>query len=113
MISLPFPASSLSGHTDGKGHWQKIADTKKHREWAYHATLEAGLSVPREGDILIRVRFVPADRRGDRVNFPNRMKPYFDGIAQALGVNDARFVPAYEFASPEKPGCVLVSVEAL
>ncbi|MGE4321945.1 MAG: hypothetical protein AB7E60_02825 [Sphingobium sp.] len=113
QITLPFPASSLSGHAKGNQQWKKITDTKKHREWAYHATLAAGLTVPRDGDILVRVRFVPPDRRGDRVNFPNRMKPYFDGIAQALGVNDARFVPVYEFCAPEKPGRVEVGVMPL
>ena len=110
MIVLPFPASSLSGHAKGNGQWKKIADTKEHREWARRAALAAKLRVSWEGDILVRVLFVPADRRGDRINFPNRMKPYFDGIADALGVNDSRFVPAYEFGEPQKPGKVLVEV---
>ena len=110
MIELPFPASSLSGHAKGNGQWKKIADTKKHREWARRAALAAKIAVSWEGDILVRVRFIPADRRGDRVNFPNRMKPYFDGIADALGVNDSRFVPAYDYAEPEKPGKVVVEV---
>ena len=110
MIELPFPASSLSGHAKGNGQWKKIADTKKHREWARRAALAAKLSAPQVGDILVRVRFIPADRRGDRINFPNRMKPDFDGIADALGVNDSRFVPAYDYAEPEKPGKVVVEI---
>lgn len=113
MIELPFPASSLAGHANGNGQWKKIADTKKHREWARNAALAAKLCVAGEGDILVRVRFVPANRRGDRINFPNRMKPYFDGIADALGVNDSRFVPAYEFSAPEAPGRVVVEVVSL
>lgn len=32
------------------------------------------------------------------------------GIAAALGVNDARFLPSYEFAEPEKPGRVVVEI---
>lgn len=109
MITLPFPPSSLSGHA--KGHWRpKHAVTSKHREWALRATQSAGVKAPENGDIRVAVRFVPPDRRGDRVNFPNRMKPYFDGIAEALGVNDSRFVPEYSFADPEKPGRVEVSL---
>ena len=112
MIVLPFPPSSLSGHA--KGHWRaKAAETAKHREWARIAAKHAQppITVPAEGDIRITVRFVPFDRRGDRTNFPNRMKPYFDGIADALGVNDRRFVPSYTFAEPQKPGHVVVTLE--
>ena len=109
MIELPFPASSLSGHA--KGHWRsKSSPTAKHREWAFNATKAAGYAVQPEGDISIHITFVPPDRRGDRVNFPNRMKPYFDGIAEALGVNDSRFVPHFHFCAPEKPGRVEVRI---
>jgi Holliday junction resolvase RusA-like endonuclease len=110
VIILPFPPASLSGHA--KGSWRaKAAETKKHREWARLATLEAKPTVPESGDIRIHVRFVPPDRRGDRTNFANRLKPALDGIAQALGVNDARFLPAYTFADPEKPGRVEVTIQ--
>lgn len=105
MIVLPFPPAILSGHA--KGHWYiKAAETKKCRTWAYAATLEAEPSVPDYGDIPITIRFIPPNRRGDRTNFPNRMKAALDGIAQALGVNDARFLPSYEFCEPKAPGWV-------
>lgn len=111
-IILPFPPASLSGHA--KSHWRaRSGPTAKHREWARLATLEAKPSAPAEGDILVHVRFVPPDRRGDRTNFANRLKPYFDGIADALGVNDARFLPSYEFAQPERPGRVEVRIEGI
>jgi crossover junction endodeoxyribonuclease RusA len=38
------------------------------------------------------------------------MKPVFDGIADALGVNDKRFVPAYTFAPAEKPGRIEITI---
>lgn len=108
-LELPFPPASLSGHA--KGHWRsKSGPTAKHREWAKLATQAAAPQIPAAGDIRIHVRFVPPDRRGDRTNYPNRMKPYFDGIADALGVNDSRFLPSYEFAEPLKPGCVVVTL---
>jgi hypothetical protein len=65
---------------------------------------------PAEGDIRIHIRFVPPNKRGDRVNFPIRIKPLIDGIADALQVNDSRFLPSYEFAAPEKPGRVEIVV---
>lgn len=111
MIELPFPASILAGHAKGNGNWAKIKATKEHREWAWKATLAAAPAVPDEGDIRIHVRFIPANKRGDRVNFPNRLKPYFDGVADALGVNDSRFLPSYEFCAPEKLDRVIIEVE--
>lgn len=112
MIELPFPPASLSGHNTG--HWgDKSPIVRKHRDWAKAATLAARPAVPATGDIRISMTFYPSDRRGDRVNFPNRMKPYIDGIADALKVNDSRFLPSYHFAEPvENPRVVIVVGEA-
>lgn len=107
MIVLPFPDACLSGHNTG--HWSKKARVvATHRAWAFHATRAAKATVQEAGDIAITFRFFPPDRRGDRTNYPNRLKPYIDGIAEALGINDRRFLPAYEFADPEKPGRIEV-----
>lgn len=109
-IILPWPPASLSGHA--KGHWRsKAAVTAKHREWARRAALaERFMGIPIDGDIRVIVTFYPPNRRGDRVNFANRMKPYFDGIADALNVNDSRFLPTYYFREPVKGGQVVVSI---
>jgi hypothetical protein len=112
VIELPWPPASLSGHN--KGHWHaKSGIVAKHREWAKNATLatRADLS-DYTGDIRVVVTFYPPNRRGDRVNFPNRMKPYFDGIADALKVNDSRFLPSYHFAEPVKNPRVVVCIGA-
>lgn len=111
-IELPFPPASLSGHHNA--HWRYLQPVKrKHREWACMATQAErlrGLDVPDRGDIPISVTFYPPDNRGDRTNYPNRMKPYFDGIADALGVNDRRFLPSFHFAENVKGGKVLVTL---
>lgn len=117
MIVLPFPPSSLSGHAKGNSHWGKSSVTKKWREDAASAATgvrfapfpDAKPYAP-GGDIHIHITFVPGDRRGDRVNFPNRCKPIFDGIADALGVNDSRFVPHYYFREPQKPGHIEIRI---
>lgn len=66
----------------------------------------------KDADIAVSVEFYPADRRGDRMNYWNRMKPIFDGIADGLGVNDKRFTPAgYHVAPADKAkGYVVVKV---
>ena len=113
MIVLPFPSSILSGHAE-QGRWAKARAVKEHRLWALKATaaVRNSLRVPLEddSDIRVSVTFYPPNRRGDRVNFPNRMKPYWDGIADALCVNDRRFLPEFRFAEPEKPGRVVVEI---
>lgn len=99
MIQLPWPPASLSGHNTG--HWRKRnAIIAKHRDWARLATLAAQPVIPAEGDIRLCVTFFPPNRRGDRLNYANRAKPYFDGIADALKVNDRRFLPSYHYAEP-------------
>lgn len=110
-IFLPFPPATLSGHAKGNNWYGKAAVTAKHRAWAKDATLAAGITVPGgQGDIRAIMTFYPPDRRGDRVNFPARAKPIWDGIADALKVNDSRFLPVFQFAEPEKPGRVVVSI---
>jgi hypothetical protein len=109
MIELIWPPSTLSGHNTG--HYRAKADIiRKHRLWAKNATLAAKIRVPIAGDIRLIVTFYPPDRRGDRVNFPNRCKPLFDGIADALKVNDSRFLPSYFFAEPVKNPRVTISI---
>lgn len=85
-----------------------------YRAEAFHLTKAAkraqGFDVPVEGDIAISFRFTPPDNRGDRVNFANRLKPQIDGIAEALGVNDKRFLPSYEYAAPSKASGVEVTL---
>ena len=110
VIILPWPPSDLSGHANG--HWRgKAAIVAKHRLWAFQATKAARPHVPSTGDIPVSVEFYPPDNRSDRINFWNRCKPYFDGIAEAMGVNDKRFVPAgYHVCEPIKGGRVVVTL---
>lgn len=112
MIILPWPPATLSGHA--KGSWrEKYAETRKQREFARLATLAAKLPpMPDAGIIRIRITFNPPDRRGDRQNFPNRVKAQIDGVADALGVNDSRFLPEYVFGEPVHGGRVTVEVVA-
>lgn len=109
MIELPFPPATLSGHNNGNPY-RKAGIISKHRDWARAATLAAKQAIPAEGDIQLHIHFVPPDRRGDRTNYWNRCKPYIDGIADGLSVNDSRFLPSMSFADPEKPGRVEITL---
>ena len=113
MIVLPFPPAELSGHNSG--HWRdhnKLVATL--RAEAFHiarkALREAGYVAPAKGDIPLHVRFVPPDNRGDRWNFMQRAKCQIDGVAEAMNVNDRRFLPICTYAEPEKPGRVEIAL---
>lgn len=109
-VTLPWPPASLSGHAKGGWHG-KAGVTSKHRSLACQEMLKGRYPrIPATGDIDILFRFVPPDRRSDRVNYPNRLKPLIDGIADALGVNDKRFLPSYVFEEPKHPGAVIVTI---
>ncbi|NQX93438.1 MAG: RusA family crossover junction endodeoxyribonuclease [Erythrobacter sp.] len=113
LIKLPFPPASLSGHAT-RNHWAKTQTTKQWREAACMAAkTQPKPQFEETGDIFVRVTFTPPDNRSDRLNYYNRLKPIFDGIADALGVNDKRFVPIMDRASfnrPSKPGRVVLEV---
>lgn len=109
MIVLPFPPASLSGHNNGL--WRtKARVVATHRAWAFHATREVKAKAAGDGDIPITIKFYAPNNLGDRTNYPNRMKPYFDGIAEALGVNDRRFLPSFQYMPNAKPGRVEVII---
>lgn len=114
-IVLPFPDAILSGHAKGNGQWKKVKITKEYRAEAKakaERLLEEMKVVIGDGlekgkaDIAITIRFIPPNNRGDRINYPARIKPYVDGIADALGVNDRRFLPCFIYCEADKPGCV-------
>lgn len=109
IVALPFPPSDLSGHNNGQW-WDKNKVVASYRAEAFHLTRAAqraaGYKVPASGDIAVLFTFYPPDNRGDRVNYPNRMKPQIDGVAEALGVNDKRFLPFFRFCENVKPGSV-------
>lgn len=110
LIELPWPPNELSGHHNV--HWRVLQPIKKkHRTWAALATLAADITAPEGGgDIRVSATFYPPDKRTDRVNMPTRLKPYWDGIADALKVNDRRFLPSFHYAEPVKNACVIILI---
>ncbi len=116
-FALPFPSSRLSGHNHMAPKAAVFARAKliaTERAAAFHlakaAQRAAGYEPPATGDIPITFTFYPPNNRGDRTNFANRMKAATDGIAEALGVNDKRFLPEYLFREAHAPGRVEVVI---
>lgn len=113
-IVLPFPPSSLSGHNVTGNKFVKNKLVKQFRELADRITQDCpDETFPPEGDLRLAIHFYPANHRGDRVNFAGRMKPMIDGIADALGINDKRFLPSYHFYPPGPDARVEVFIQPL
>lgn len=116
-IILPWPDKRLS--PNARLHWRAKVGPKQSAKikagWC--AVAANGFHEVRErlqaddSPIPVTVTFYPPDRRHrDDDNMIGAFKSARDGIADALGVNDRRFKPTYEFAEPEKPGRVEVTL---
>ncbi len=116
LIRLPWPPKELSPNYKRSHHWTayyKIGKSYRVQCWA--------LTIKQCGDrvmglpdrIPMTITFHPPDKRHrDRDNMISSFKQGQDGIADALGVDDKRFEPTYEFGEKVKGGCVLVHVRA-
>lgn len=113
-LALSWPDKGLS--PNARLHWRRKAKlTKTARRDAWASTLAIIWRLPTLGDgaVALDVVFCPPDRRRrDRDNLIASCKAMNDGIADALGVDDSRFVSTYRMGDPVKGGAVLVTVRA-
>ena len=91
LIDLPFPHKAL--WPNGRPHWAtKSLETKKHRAWAHTATVaEVKGAVPTSVKLKVTVYPKRTGPAPDRDNCIAACKAYFDGIADALKLNDRTF----------------------
>lgn len=111
-IELPWPAKELS--PNARGHWGKKASaTKRARSHAWEAGLEAGLHLLGASSAELTTTFFPPTRgRYDDDNLIARCKSYYDGIADAMRVDDSRFRHNRpERGEVRKGGAVIVDIE--
>lgn len=93
-LLLPWPSRDL--HPNSRVHWRRRAKAAKAaRTQAHLLSLEAGWrrgAVPAEGRLHLWIDFIPPDRRRrDDDGLLAAFKPWRDGIADALGIDDNRF----------------------
>lgn len=115
MIELPFPHKVLWPNGRTRSVQGKARITKQHKDWATLAT-KAYLSrfdapaVP--SSLVFTVRPKPRGPMPDKDNASAAMKAYQDGIALALGINDATLgEPRILFGDRHPLGAVIVEVE--
>lgn len=91
QVVLPWPPKALNPNQ--RGHWSaKSKAAKAYRAACWALALEAKLAIDWEGDIHLWIEYYGPDKRHrDLDNCIAASKAAFDGLADALGVNDRRF----------------------
>jgi crossover junction endodeoxyribonuclease RusA len=90
-INLLWPYPSLS--PNARVHWRRVAEVKKiaKRDAFYVAKAARRDKIAAEG-VTARVTFFPPDRRHrDMDNMIASMKAAFDGVSEAIGVDDSKW----------------------
>lgn len=91
-IILSWPDKRLS--PNARGHWAlKAKAASSYRREGYIAAKASGVVVDWGGLVCVSLYFYPPDRRvRDDDNLVSALKSARDGIADALSVNDSRFL---------------------
>lgn len=92
-VTLPWPPKTLS--PNARVHWRTHAKAKKdYREACAWACKAAKLTAPEDGGYIhLWIDCYPPDkRRRDDDNIIAAFKAGRDGIADALGIDDTRFI---------------------
>lgn len=91
-ISLPWPPMDVS--PNARVHWSKKSKAAKaYRKECWALVKQAGLTAPKDGPLHLWLDFYPpCKRKRDVDNCIASFKSGSDGIADALGVDDSRFI---------------------
>ena len=102
-LLLPWPPTACN--PNARGHWSKKSKAAKaYRTECYFMARTAKLAVP-EGRIILSLEFVPPDkRRRDDDNLVAAFKSGRDGLADALGIDDRRFVTQIQISEETTKG---------
>jgi crossover junction endodeoxyribonuclease RusA len=101
-LVLPWPKPGLSPN-GSHGHWAKVKRlTQDARQTAVVLAYEAGwknMPLPDTGRLYLWIDFHPprGKTEPDDDNLIRRFKPFRDGIAQVVGINDGRFLSRPRF----------------
>ena len=108
-ISLPWPNSGLNPNV--RLHWAVEAKLKKSsRRTAYILTKGQKIDLSDMDAVNVKISFYPPDdkRRRDKDNMISSFKSAQDGIADAVRLDDSKWIPKYFVGKPEKNGRVVV-----
>jgi crossover junction endodeoxyribonuclease RusA len=108
-VTLPWPPAIL--HPNGRPHWAPLAKAKAAYRFACSMlTKQAGIKFAADARLHVALEFVPPDRRRrDLDGMLAACKSGLDGLADAIGCDDSRWVLSLSVA-PEIGGMVRVRI---
>jgi crossover junction endodeoxyribonuclease RusA len=116
-VTLGWPSRVLS--PNARTHWATLSRAKKAARvegyittWMSKTSGTPYTSLNGAESISIQVTFIPPNaRRRDLDNLIASIKGHLDGISDAIGIDDSRWIwAAPVIATPEKPGRVVVTL---
>ncbi len=110
-LTLPWPPAACS--PNARVHWtRKRKAAKSYRAACHLLAKQAGIKAP-EGGALLKLEFVPPDRRRrDDDNLLAMFKAGRDGLADALGIDDNVFATQIRVSKETiKGGAVRVRIQ--
>ena len=113
VVELPFPdVAKLS--MNARSHWltrHRLAKVARRHGWAATLAAMGREPVPTERPLPVRFSIhAPDKRRRDHDNIVTALKSYCDGIADAIGVDDADWAPEHKHLEVIKGGKVIVQI---
>lgn len=111
-VTLPWPPKILS--PNARPHHMALYKAKRaYRQACMWQAMADGIrpNVSYRTPLTVEVEFIPPDRRPrDRDNMIAAMKAGFDGLADALGVDDRHFLLQFAPVSSDTGGMVKVRI---
>lgn len=109
QVTLPWPPKILS--PNARPHHMAKARAVKEYRGVCRIFARQIRPIFTNAEIGMTITFNPPNnRRRDRDNLIAAMKSGMDGVAEAWGVDDSRFVPTYRMGPPVKHGQVVIEV---
>jgi crossover junction endodeoxyribonuclease RusA len=114
-IEFPWPSNKLS--PNARLHWSErsrvVKSTRQSAAWFTRAVVRPGTFVPAMPVSVVTTFYPPDKQPRDEDNLKARCKAIYDGIADAIGVDDRHFRHQRAvFGDPIKGGKVVVEIEA-
>lgn len=118
-VTLGWPSRALS--PNARPHWAMLARAKKAARVEGFCDAMSALKFIKPSAlkdvkaVRIQVTFTPPNaRRRDLDNLIASIKAHLDGIADAIGIDDSRWIwAAPVIAKPQKPGRVVVTITSI